>query len=83
MTGDYTIHTEQDVTDRIDLNRAIHADHDERARYPGDGIHRVASIPMSLFMQLQKEGVADDPAAFKKWLNDPDNRFFRTRPGRV
>jgi hypothetical protein len=23
----------------------------------------------------------DDPAAFKRWLNDPDNRFFRTSPG--
>ena len=27
--------------------------------------------------------ILDDEAAMKRWLNDPDNRFFRTRPGRV
>jgi hypothetical protein len=38
---------------------------------------------MPLFYRLKKDGIIDDPSAMKRWLNDPDNRFFRTRPGRV
>ena len=44
---------------------------------------RVASIPLSLYFDLKKKGIADDPVAMKRWLNDPDQRFFRTRPGRL
>ena len=32
---------------------------------------------------LKAEGKLDDDAYMKRWLNDPDNRFFRTRPGQV
>jgi hypothetical protein len=46
-------------------------------------MHKVASIPMTLFYDLKKQGIIDDPARLKAWLNNPDNRFFRTRPGRV
>lgn len=43
----------------------------------------VASIPIHIYWDLKKKGIADDDAAMKRWLNDPDNRFFRTRPGRI
>lgn len=43
----------------------------------------VASIPIHIYWDLKRKGIADDDAAMKRWLNDPDNRFFRTRPGRV
>lgn len=43
----------------------------------------VASIPVHLYWDLKKKGIADDDAAMKRWLNDPDNRFFRRRPGTV
>ena len=46
-------------------------------------MHKVASIPMTLYMQLKQQGILDDQAAFKRWLNDPDNRAFRTKPGKV
>jgi hypothetical protein len=44
---------------------------------------KVASIPLSVFYDLKQKGIVDDPAAMKKWLNDSENKFFRTRPGRV
>jgi len=34
-------------------------------------------------MKWKSEGKLDDQAFLKKWLNDPDNRLFRTRPGEV
>ena len=36
-----------------------------------------------LLRQLQASGKITDQAYMKRWLNDPDNRFFRTRPGQV
>lgn len=43
----------------------------------------VASIPIHIYWDLKKKGIADDDAAMRRWLNDPDNRFFRTFPGAV
>jgi hypothetical protein len=34
-----------------------------------------------VYYDLKRRGIADDPAALKKWLNDGDNRVFRTREG--
>ena len=76
-----TIETVFEVGDLIEQNKKQYADTDERARY-GEW-SRVASIPMALFYRLKAKGIIDDQAAMKRWLNDPDNRFFRTRPGRV
>lgn len=81
VTDEATIETVQDVTDLIEWNRAEHDEYTSLDRY-GD-LRRVASIPMSLYFQLKAKGIADDPAAMKRWLNDPDNRFFRTSPGKV
>jgi len=38
---------------------------------------------MNIYMDLVSKGITRTEKDFKKWLNDPDNRFFRTRPGRV
>jgi len=37
----------------------------------------------TVYFQLKAEGKIDDPVYMKKWLNDPDNRFFRVRPGQL
>ena len=76
-----TIETVFEVGDLIEQNKRLYADTDERTRY-GEW-SRVASIPMALFYRLKNQGIIDDPAAMKRWLNSPENRFFRTRPGRV
>jgi hypothetical protein len=43
----------------------------------------VATLPLSVYYQLKREGIADDPKRLAKWMNDPDNRAFRTRGGRL
>ena len=77
MTGVSTI---------IDLNK-FQASHFTSGKDQwGDGFdHRtkIASIPLSIYMDLKKRGVLRDPVAFKRWLNDGDNAAFRTRPGTV
>jgi hypothetical protein len=86
MTGISTIRTEQDVTGILELNKVHQRQFSNGKDKWGDGYdHRtkVASIPMTIYMDLQKRGILRDPKAFKRWLNDPDNYAFRTRPGTV
>jgi hypothetical protein len=82
-TDTATIETQQDVTGLIAMNRDIFNGTDERARWSDGHGERVASIPMSVLFDLETKGIAKDQKALRRWLNDPDNRFFRTRPGRV
>lgn len=80
-TDQATIQTSQDVTAIIEENKNEFNQVDERARW-GE-FSRVASIPLNLFYQLKNEGKLEDQAYMKRWLNDPENRHFRTRPGQV
>ncbi len=48
----------------------------------GDG-QLVARIPISVWGQLQKQGITKDKKAFRRWLNDPDQKVFRLRPGKL
>lgn len=53
-----------------------------------DMVH-VARVPLVVLEELVKQGILTrgykirDDARFDNWLNDPDNRMFRTLPGRV
>ncbi len=76
-----TIQTQQDVTNVVEENKANFSQIDENAKW-GE-LSKVASIPLSLYYQLKSEGKLDDQAYMKRWLNDPENRYFRTRPGEV
>jgi len=78
-TDQATITAEQDVGTVVEANKA--AFNDAPTRH-GE-FTKVASLPMVVYVDLKKRGILDDQAALKKWLNDPDNRVFRTRPGRV
>ena len=79
-TEGFTIETQQDVTALIEGNKFLYNE-DSGTRH-GD-LNRVASIPLPIYWKLKQEGVIDDQKRFKAWLNSPDNRFFRTRGGRV
>ena len=76
------IETVHDVTPILEHNKALQARTDERAGWKGNW-HRVAAIPLSLYFALKQKGITKDRKALRKWLNDPDNRLFRTRTGRV
>ena len=76
----FYIQTQQETEDLIDQNKR--EANDTSNGWSGDW-HKVASIPLTIFMQLQKEGIVDDQEAMKKWLNDPSNAYFRTKHGQV
>ena len=74
------IETRQEVTDLLDANKA--EANEASTGWKGD-MHKVASIPLNVYYDLKQKGIIDDPKAFKRWLNSPENRFFRTKLGKV
>ena len=65
-----------------DLNVAEYNDVSTKSTTQWKGnMHRVASIPMVIYADMVKTGMIHDQKALKKWLSDPDNRVFRTKPG--
>jgi hypothetical protein len=78
-TGQIHIEQVQDVTPIVEANKALYNLSDGVPRF-GDG-KRVASIPMVIYMELKRQGIAQDEKKLRQWLNDPDNRAFRTLPG--
>lgn len=77
--GEYVVETQQDVSSIVEANKRQYNDNTGRW---GD-LNKVASIPLSVYYDLKRRGIADDPVALKKWMNDPDNRVFRTRSGNL
>lgn len=86
--GTFTIKTEQDVSGLVEANKAhFNAFNSVRDGY-GEEIgasSKVASIPTSVYYDLLKKHghMRLNPGPWKRWLNDPDNAAFRTRPGTV
>ncbi len=50
---------------------------------PGREMRHAAVIPHTVYAQAIRGGWANDPKAWKRWANDPDNRMFRSWPGRL
>ena len=83
VTGDFGLETQQDVTALIESTKGAFNPVGEREPWAGD-LHRIASIPMSIYYELAKiSNNFKDERVVCKWLNDKDNRVFRTRPGRI
>lgn len=78
---DVIIENVQDVQTLVDQNKALYAQ--SHASDPYGEFDRVASLPLTVYWDLQERGILDDEEAFRKWLNDPANRHFRTRPGKI
>jgi len=77
----FVIETTQDVTEIIAKNKASSNEVDKRK--PWGEWSKIASLPMTIYFDLKHKGILDDKVAFNKWLNDPDNKYFRTRGGRI
>lgn len=73
-----TFVTEQDI-DPILRSVAMRK---ETENLQGD-FRPVAEIPAVVVEQMMREGSWNDPAALKKWLNDPQNKCFRIWEGKV
>ena len=78
---------EEDLTPYLEANKEAYNNSDSKWSNRLFG-NRIASIPNIVIDQLNKDGIMQgfqviDQPRFFKWLNDPDNRFFRTKPGKL
>ena len=85
--GGWTLEQKQHVKQVLDANR-VKANQWERGKLIGNTQRhwqQVAEIPSSVYLELrQKFGdPKDNPKAWRTWLNDYDNRYFRTGGGNV
>jgi hypothetical protein len=78
--GQFAVETVYDAQQVKDANTVIR--NAQPAGWKGHE-HLVARLPMPLFQQLRSQGIVQDPKAWAKWLNDPDNAIFRTKTGRI
>ena len=65
----------QDTHPIVESAKAIASGFDPLIRR--DTVH-VARIPLVIWRRLQQLGITKDEAALNRWLNDRDNRVFRT-----
>ncbi len=73
----FIYHTHQDVQPVIEHAKVL------GEQTPGKELRHVAEIPMVIYQKAVREGWAEDKKKFKEWLNDPDNKMFRSWKGRV
>jgi len=82
-----TIKQEQNVTALIDQNKKDYNNAESKWSDKLMG-NRVASIPFAAIDKLNKMKIMKgynvlDQKRFFAWLNDPDNLYFRTKPGHL
>lgn len=80
VDGNFRIWTEQDVDQVTDIAREEYKM--GRRRFNDFATH-VARVPVAVWEHWVKQGITKDPERLRKALNDPDNRYFRTMPGRL
>lgn len=89
--GGLIIHSEADLSLFKDHTKA---QYDQRSGKTGwgdaplDPRNKIAELPPSIIEDLNAMGIMRgyhivDPKALAKWLNNPENRVFRTRGGNV
>ncbi|HSF91395.1 MAG TPA: hypothetical protein VLA51_04235 [Paracoccaceae bacterium] len=79
--GTSTWRTDYPVQPTIDINQAQRNLAQEN--WKGD-YHHVASIPLNVYYdQLAEASRQNDEKYVSKWLNDSDNRAWRTKNGNV
>jgi hypothetical protein len=87
--GGIIIETRQDISGILEQNKKEYNSFDERAKWSDDMFgNKIASIPLTVIDDLNKKGIMRgfavlDEKRFKAWLNERDNRVFRTRTGVV
>lgn len=81
VDGSFTLETRENLGGMVEVVKNLASAADD-AGHSRDG--RLAAIyPMTMWYKLKKDGVLDDQKAYRRWLNDPENRGWRVWQGKV
>ena len=89
--GGLIIQSVTEMSDFIEYTKAKYAENSTGKGWgdnPIDARNHIATLPSEIINDLNTKGLMRgyhiiDPKGLKKWLNDPENRVFRTRGGIV
>lgn len=89
--GGLIIKHSSDLTDFIEHTKAQYNENSKSTGWgdsPIDSRNKIASLPTEIINDLNAKGIMRgyyimDQKAMKRWLNNPENRVFRTRGGVV
>jgi hypothetical protein len=89
--GGIIIHSQTDLTDFAEHTKAQYNANPGKTGWSDELFapqNKIAEIPAAIINDLNRMGILRgyyiiDHKALKKWLNNPDNRVFRTRGGEV
>lgn len=81
--GHFTVFAEQDIGNLVDEIRQMSEAYTPFSHQRDTGMRHAAEIPVEIYADLERRGIAQDPARFKAWLNDPDNGMWRVWKGRI
>ena len=85
--GGWTIEQKQHVSHVLEQNKKMRDDWQKGRLLGNTQRHwqQVADIPASIYLELKNKfgEPKDNPKEWRKWLNDYDNRFFRTGGGHI
>lgn len=84
--GGLILETKQDISEILEANKRDYNSITSVDRW-GDLTH-IARIPYTVIDDLNKKGIMRgfavvDEGAFASFLNNPENRFLRVRPGNI
>lgn len=77
------LRTTQDLEPVLDLAKAMRDENTQVGHRKSKQMVPVAEVPMLIYEQAVREGWVNDEAAWKRWLNDPQNAPFRVTMGRI
>ena len=81
--GQVTLTKHMDAQPILDLNKRDYNNWNTKADHSKDGLRHAARIPLTVWanwMQATNGAIEHDQKLLYKYLNDPDNQFFRTNP---
>jgi hypothetical protein len=84
-TGEIALETEWLIEPVTTVAKASYNQFDERANWKGE-LHHVGFVPQHVVeyeWRVNRRRMLADKEYVKHWLNQPENRAFRTRPGRI
>lgn len=77
LTGEVVVHEVEDCEPYVAQAKAL------SEQTPGREMRHAAVVPHFVYARAIREGWANDPAAWKRWANDPDNALFRSWKGQL
>lgn len=89
--GGIIIHSQTDLTDFAEHTKAQYNANPSKTGWSDelfDPKNKIAELPLAIINDLNAKGIMRgfyivDQKALKAWLNNPENKVFRTRGGQV